>query len=79
MWEILSRRVRDGVIDRLIAKWLKAGVMEDGNVSYPDEGPPQGGVISPILSNIYLHKVLDKWFVESVQSACGGGNTAICA
>ena len=45
MREILSRRVRDGVIDRLIAKWLKAGVMEDGNVSYPEEGTPQGGVI----------------------------------
>ena len=72
MREILSRRVRDGVIDRLIAKWLKAGVMEDGNVSYPDEGTPQGGVISPLLSNIYLHEVLDKWFVESVQPACGG-------
>jgi group II intron reverse transcriptase/maturase len=72
MREILSRRVRDGVIDRLIAKWLKAGVMEDGNVSYPDEGTPQGGVISPLLSNIYLHEVLDKWFVESVQPACVG-------
>jgi RNA-directed DNA polymerase len=70
--ELLGRRVRDGVIDRLIAKWLKAGVMEDGNVSYPDEGTPQGGVISPLLSNIYLHEVLDKWFVESVQPACGG-------
>lgn len=72
MREILSRRVRDGVIERLIAKWLKAGVMEDGNVSYPKEGTPQGGVISPLLSNIYLHEVLDKWFVESVQPACGG-------
>ena len=72
MREILSRRVRDGVIERLIAKWLKAGVMEDGNVSYPDEGTPQGGVISPLLSNIYLHEVLDKWFVESVQPACKG-------
>jgi RNA-directed DNA polymerase len=72
MQELLSRRVRDGVIARLIAKWLKAGVMEDGNVSYPEEGTPQGGVISPLLSNIYLHEVLDKWFVESVQPACGG-------
>ena len=72
MRELLNRRVRDGVIDRLIAKWLKAGVMENGNVSYPEEGTPQGGVISPLLSNIYLHEVLDKWFVESVQPACGG-------
>jgi len=72
MQEFLSRRVQDGVIARLIAKWLKAGVMEDGIVSYPDEGTPQGGVISPLLSNIYLHEVLDKWFVEAVQPACGG-------
>ena len=41
-------------------------------MSYPEEGTPQGGVISPLLSNIYLHEVLDKWFVESVQPACGG-------
>ena len=72
MRELLGRRVQDGVIERLIAKWLKAGVWEKGNVSYPDEGTPQGGVISPLLSNIYLHEVLDKWFVESVQPACEG-------
>jgi len=72
MRELLGRRVQDGVIVRLIAKWLKAGVWEKGQVSYPEEGTPQGGVISPILSNIYLHEVLDKWFVESVQPACGG-------
>ena len=72
MRELLSRRVQDGVITRLIAKWLKAGVWENGEVSYPEEGTPQGGVISPLLSNIYLHEVLDKWFVESVQPACGG-------
>ena len=70
--ELLGRRVQDGVIKRLIAKWLKAGVWEKGSVSYPEEGTPQGGVISPLLSNIYLHEVLDKWFVESVQPACGG-------
>ncbi len=72
MRELLSRRVQDGVITRLIAKWLKAGVWEKGQVSYPDEGTPQGGVISPLLSNIYLHEVLDKWFVQSVQPACRG-------
>jgi group II intron reverse transcriptase/maturase len=70
--EILGRRVQDGVINRLVAKWLKAGVWEKGDVSYPEEGTPQGGVISPLLSNIYLHEVLDKWFVESVQPACKG-------
>jgi len=72
MQELLGRRVQDGVIKRLIAKWLKAGVWEKGQVSYPKEGTPQGGVISPLLSNIYLHEALDKWFVESVQPACKG-------
>ena len=72
MQELVSRRVQDGVMSRLIGKWLKAGVWEKGDVSYPEEGTPQGGVISPLLSNIYLHEVLDKWFVESVQPACQG-------
>ena len=53
--KFLDRRVRDGVIRRLIGKWLKAGVWEKGQLSYPEDGTPQGGVISPLLSNIYLH------------------------
>jgi group II intron reverse transcriptase/maturase len=65
--EILGQRVSDGVIQRMIGKWLNAGVMEQGNLQYPGKGTPQGGVISPILSNIYLHEVLDKWFVETVK------------
>ena len=52
---------------RLIGKWLKAGVMEDGSISYPEAGSPQGGVISPILANVFLHYVLDEWFAEEVQ------------
>lgn len=60
--EFLQLRVRDGVLLRLIGKWLKAGVMEEGQVSYPDAGSPQGGVISPILANAYLHYILDDWF-----------------
>jgi len=59
--------VRDGVLLRLIGKWLKAGVMEDGSVSYPDAGSPQGGVISPLLSNVFPHYVLDLWFEQDVQ------------
>ncbi len=59
---ILKKRVCDGVILRLIGKWLKAGVLDKGNVTFPARGTPQGGVISPMLSNIYLHEVLDKWF-----------------
>ncbi len=62
----LRRRIRDGVILRLIGKWLHAGVLEEGNVSYPEAGTPQGGVISPLLANVYLHYVLDEWFVHDV-------------
>jgi group II intron reverse transcriptase/maturase len=65
--EFVGRRVRDGVLLRLIGKWLSAGVMEEGSVSYPDSGSPQGGVISPMLSNIYLHYVLDEWFEREVK------------
>lgn len=70
--EILSKRVRDGVIARLVGKWLNAGVMEDGAISYPESGTPQGGVISPILANIYLHEVLDVWFYEEVRPRLEG-------
>lgn len=62
--ELLDRRIRDGVIRRLIDKWLKAGVMEEGCVRHPELGTPQGGVISPLLANVYLHHVLDVWFEE---------------
>lgn len=64
--EVLLRRVRDGVLLRLIGKWLNAGVLEDGALSYPDTGTPQGGVISSILANIFLHEVLDTWFYREV-------------
>lgn len=65
--DILNQRVRDGVLRRVIHKWLKAGVLEEGNLWYPDSGTPQGGVISPLLSNIYLHEVLDTWFEHLVK------------
>ena len=70
--EFVSRRVRDGVLRRLIGKWLKAGVMEDGGISYSDSGTPQGGVISPLLANIYLHYVLDEWFEKQVKPVMRG-------
>jgi hypothetical protein len=57
---------------RLIGKWLNAGVMEDGELSYPESGTPQGGVISPILANVYLHVVLDTWFEREVKPKLGG-------
>lgn len=70
--EFLDQRVNDGVIRKMIDKWLKAGVLEDGAVEYPKEGTPQGGTISPLLSNIYLHYVLDEWFIELVQPLLRG-------
>jgi group II intron reverse transcriptase/maturase len=68
----LRHRVRDGVLLRLIGKWLKAGVLEEGTLSYPEAGSPQGGVISPILANVYLHYVLDEWFAREVQPRLQG-------
>lgn len=64
---ILDRRVRDGVIRRTVDKWLKAGVMEGGTLLRDEVGAPQGGVISPILSNVYLHEVLDVWFDREIR------------
>ncbi len=63
----LDQRVRDGVLRRMIDKWLKAGVLEQGEVHYPESGTPQGGVISPLLANIYLHHVLDTWFEQQAK------------
>jgi group II intron reverse transcriptase/maturase len=63
---VLHQRIGDGVVLRLIGKWLNAGVMERGQLSYPESGTPQGGVISPILANIFLHTVLDTWFENEV-------------
>jgi RNA-directed DNA polymerase len=65
--DFLNQRVRDGILRRTLDKWLKAGVMEAGTLSHPTTGTPQGGVVSPILSNIYLHKVLDEWFEATVK------------
>jgi group II intron reverse transcriptase/maturase len=68
----LDQRVKDGPIRRTIDKWLAAGVMEQGRVEYPEEGTPQGGVISPLLANLYLHEVLDKWFEDVVKPRMKG-------
>jgi group II intron reverse transcriptase/maturase len=70
--EALGQRIGDGVVLRLIGKWLNAGVMEDGQLSYPESGTPQGGVISPLLANVYLHVVLDTWFEREVKPRLGG-------
>lgn len=73
----LDRRVRDGVIRRAIGKWLQAGVLEEGRLRHPVTGTPQGGVISPLLANIYLHEVVDRWFEEEVKPRLGGRATLI--
>jgi RNA-directed DNA polymerase len=70
--QIVEQRIQDGVILRLIGKWLHAGVMEDDRVSYPERGTPQGGVISPLLANIYLHTVLDQWIETAVKPQARG-------
>jgi group II intron reverse transcriptase/maturase len=70
--DLLRRRVRDGVVLRLIDKWLQAGVLEDGALTYPEAGTPQGGVISPLLANVYLHYVLDDWFERDVKPRLQG-------
>ena len=70
--EILDLRMRDGVLRRLIGKWLKAGVLEQGCITHPETGSPQGGVISPMLANIYLHEVLDVWFEREVKPRLRG-------
>ncbi|HEY7426767.1 MAG TPA: reverse transcriptase domain-containing protein, partial [Gemmataceae bacterium] len=75
--DFLDRRVTDGVIRRMIDKWLKAGVLEDGLLRHATEGSPQGGVISPCLSNIFLHHVLDEWFESEVRPRLKGRSALI--
>lgn len=70
--EVIARRVSDGVIRRLIGKWLNAGVMEGAQWYRTRQGTPQGGVISPLLANAYLHAVVDEWFEREVQPRLRG-------
>jgi RNA-directed DNA polymerase len=74
---ILDQRVTDGIIRRMIDKWLNAGVLEEGLLHFAAEGTPQGGVISPILSNIFLHHVLDVWFENEVRPRLSGEATLV--
>src|SRR6202022_447075 len=75
--EFLARRVTDGVVRKLIDKWLKAGVLENGRVSFSEMGAPQGGVASPLLSNVFLHYVLDEWFSDEAQPRLRGPSTLV--
>ena len=69
---ILDLRIKDGVVRRMIDKWLKAGVLEEGTLRRSDTGAPQGGVLSPMLSNIFLHHVLDEWFEREARPRMKG-------
>jgi RNA-directed DNA polymerase len=71
--KMLEQRVDDRAFIKLIQKWLKAGIMEeDGKVIHPTTGTPQGGIVSPVLANIYLHYALDLWFEKVMKAKCGG-------
>ena len=73
LMEMLKRRIDDKKFLNLIRKWLKAGIFEkDGTIINPETGTPQGGIVSPILANIYLHYVLDEWFENVVRQHCQG-------
>lgn len=73
LMRMLGERIDDQAILRLIKKWLKAGVLDtDGKVLRPEGGTPQGGIISPILANVYLHYALDLWFEKVFQRSCKG-------
>jgi RNA-directed DNA polymerase len=73
MMRMLEERIEDGALLRLIRKWLKAGVLDtDGQVLHPATGTPQGGIISPMLANVYLHYALDLWFHKVVKPRCRG-------
>jgi RNA-directed DNA polymerase len=71
--EMLAERIDDKALLQLIRKWLKAGVLDtNGEVIHPAAGTPQGGIVSPILANIYLHYCLDEWFQHVVKKHCRG-------
>jgi group II intron reverse transcriptase/maturase len=72
LMRMLELRIGDPWILRLIRKWLKAGILDHGTVTTPEEGTPQGGPLSPLLANVYLHYVLDLWFTRVVRPRCRG-------
>jgi RNA-directed DNA polymerase len=74
---VLDQRVKDGLLRRLIDKWLKAGVLEDGIRTVPEAGTPQGGVLSPLLANVFLHHVLDGWFHREVVPRLRGRSSMV--
>lgn len=75
--EILDLRVADGVVRRMVDEWLNAGVLEEGNLHFATGGTPQRGAISPVLSNIFLHHALDKWFKDIARPQLRGKATLV--
>lgn len=70
---MLEERIDDAALLGLVRKWLRAGILEeDGRVEHPETGTPQGGIVSPVLANVYLHYVLDLWFERRVRRANRG-------
>jgi RNA-directed DNA polymerase len=73
MIRMLEQRVNDRSFLRLIQKWLKAGILDtSGEVIHPATGTPQGGIVSPVLANVYLHYALDLWFEKRIKRRCNG-------
>ena len=73
MIRMLGERINDRAFLRLIQKWLKAGILDiSGEVIHPATGTPQGGIVSPILANVYLHYALDLWFEKRIKRECNG-------
>jgi retron-type reverse transcriptase len=72
LMKFLAHRIEDKRIQRMVKRFLRSGVVEDGSVMISDEGTPQGGVISPLLANIYLHYALDLWFEKVYRKSCIG-------
>ena len=74
---VLDLRIKDGVVRRMIDCWLRAGVLEAGTLHKSESGTPQGGVVSPLIANLFLHYVLDRWFVETVQPRLRGASQLV--
>ena len=70
--KFLRHRIGDERVIRLIIRMLKSGIMEDGLTHATEKGTPQGSILSPLLSNIYLHYVLDLWFSRKFRKQCRG-------
>jgi len=72
MLNILNKRVNDGRLNQLIKSWMNVGIIDGKDLTINEEGTPQGGIISPLLANVYLHEVVDKWIIEEIKPRLRG-------